>query len=379
MKRNAHSPRSFSPQQVAAFRLARHHLLSPAGSDPVAVCRAVCGVQAQLMPAAHLNMAARTRGLSRARIQSALWQERTLVKCLCMRQTVHLLPTAEFHVYAAAVRHSRVAAVERIMGRFRITLADREALLRAIMETLDTGPVAKGELTARIRPRVNSRVRAWMDRVWNAARLALVEGLICYGPDRGQQVTFVRVDRWLPSARTIAEAGAQRRLLADFLGSYGPATLQDFSKWSGIPIAEARRAWEASRDELAEVTVSGRPAWLLRKDLKTLQASRLDRLTVNLLAAFDSYLLAHAEKNHLIEPRHHKRVFRSLGQISPVVLVDGRVAGTWRHTGGSGGSLVVSAEMFAKPSAAIRERIEAVAARQEDFLGRRVGVKFVRA
>ncbi len=364
--------------QVAAFRLARHHLLSPAGSDPVAVCRDVCGVQAQLMPAAHMNIAARTRGLSPARIEAALWRERTLVKTLCMRQTLHLLPAAEFPVYAAAVRRSRVAAIERIMARFRITAGDREALLRAILEALADGPVAKGQLTARTRPRVSSRVRAWMDRVWNANRLALAEGLLCYGPSRGQQVTFVRVDRWLPGRRAVPEDEAQRRLLADFLRAYGPASLRDFSKWSGIPVAEARGAWESLADELAEVRVSGRPAWLLRKDLHALRASAFDSPVVSLLAAFDSYLLAHAEKDQFLEPRHYKRVFRSLGWISPVVLVNGCVAGTWRHSPGGSNRLTVSLELFAKPSGALCDRIEEQATRHGDFLGRRVELKFVR-
>lgn len=364
--------------QVAAFRLARHHLLSPRGNDPVVVCRDICGMQAQLMTAARMNIAARTRGLAPERIETALWEERTLVKSLCMRQTVHLLPAAEFHVYATAVRRSRVAAVERIMARFRITAADREALLRAILESLAAGPVAKGELTARVRPQVSSRVRAWMDRVWNPARLALVEGLICYGPDRGQQVTFARVDHWLPRAPKIAEDAAQRRLLKNFLRAYAPATLRDFSKWSGIPVAEARAAWESVKDELAEVSVLGRPAWLLRKDLEALRDAALDRPVVNLLAAFDPFLLAHAEKDHLLDRRDYKRVFRSLGWISPVVLLDGRVAGIWRHTPQRDGCLAVSVELFAKPAGTLCERLEEQAARVGEFLGRRVAMELVR-
>ncbi len=328
------------------------------------------------MTAAHWNISARTRGLSPARIETALRKECALVKSLCMRQTVHLLPAAEFHVYSAAVRQSRVAAVVRIMERFGITPRDREALLRATLEILESGPMTKGELTARIRPRVSSRVRAWMDRVWNANRLALVEGLVCYGPEQGQQVTFVRVDRWLPGRRTIAAEEAQRRLLAGFLRSYGPASLADFSKWSGIPIAEARLAWGASSDELAEVSISGQPAWVLRKDLSALRASALAGRAVSLLAAFDSYLLAHAKKDHLVEPRHYKRVYRSLGWISPVVLVDGRVAGLWRHSPRRGGGLTIAVELFAKPSGALREHIEEQAARHGEFLGRPVQTEF---
>jgi uncharacterized protein YcaQ len=377
-KRNPTTAISVTAEQVAAFRLARHHLLSTKGSDPVAVCRDVCGVQAQLMPAARMNIAARTRGLSPAGIEEALWQERTLVKTLCMRQTVHLLPAAEFHTYATAVRRSRVAAVERIMARFHITPADRETLLRAILEALEAGPVAKRELTDRTRRRVSSHVRAWMDRVWNANRLALVEGLICYGPDRGQQVTFVRVDRWLPAQPAISEADAQRQLLARYLRAYGPATLRDFSKWSGIPVAEARGAWEVSTDVLAEVKVAGRSAWLLRKDLEALRAAAFDAPAVNLLAAFDSYLLAHTEKEHLIEPRHYKRVYRALGWISPVVLVRGRVAGTWEHAVRKG-RVEISVQPFRAMPRAVKRGIEEEAERLGQFLGAEPMVHFGRS
>ncbi len=107
MKKPSRAILAVTPSQVAAFRLARHRLISPAGNDPVEVCRDVCAVQAQLKSAARLAIAARTRGLAPARIEAALWHERTLVKTLCMRQTVHLLPSAEYFVYMTAVRRSR--------------------------------------------------------------------------------------------------------------------------------------------------------------------------------------------------------------------------------------------------------------------------------
>jgi len=379
MKKKSAAARAVSPSQVAVFRLARHHLLSPAGTDPVAVCRDVCGIQAQLMPAARMNIAARTRGLCPARIEAALWHERTLVKTLCMRQTLHLLPAADFHAYAAAVRQSRVAAVVRIMAGFHITARDVETLNRVTLELLEAGPLPLRELTDRLRPRVSPRVRAWMARVWNAARLALAEGLICYGPDRGQQVTFVRADQWLPRQRRMAEDEAQRLLLRKFLRAYGPATLRDFSKWSGIPVRDARTPWEAAAGELAEVSVGGRNAWLVRDDLEELSSRRPGPVAVNLLAAFDPFLLAHAEKGHLVEPRHYKRVFRNQGWISPVVLVDGRVAGIWRHSPGRRGRLPVSVELFAKSGSTLRERIEEQAARHGEFLGLRAELDFLRS
>ena len=365
-----------SPQQVAAFRLARHHLLAPKGNDPVAVCRHVCGIQAQLMTAARMNLAARTRGLSPNAIEAALWRDRTLVKSLSIRQTVHLLAAEDFPVFAAAIRRSRLAAVVRVMERLRITPSDREALLRATLESLEGGPVAKGELTRRIRPRVSSRVREWMDRVWNAARLALVEGLICYGPDCGQQVTFVRVDRWLPAAPRLTAGEAQARMLAAFLRAYGPATPRDFAKWSGLSAPEARAAWDAA-GELAEVRVGGDRAWLVRADLPALRNAAFDGPAVRLLAAFDSYLLAHAEKEHLVESRYYKRVYRNQGWISPVVLVRGAVEATWEHAV-AGDRLEITIHPFGTLPRDVRQGIEAEAGYLARFLGKPPAIAYAR-
>ena len=374
-----HSPSRLrvTPQQVAAFRLARHHLAALRSNDPVAVCRDVCGVQAQLMPAAQMNLAVRTRGLTPASIAAALWRDRSLVKTLCMRQTVHLLPAAEFSLYLAAVRRSRVAAVERIMARFDITSRDKETLNRVTLESLDAGPLPMRELALRIRPRVSGRVRAWMDRVWNPVRLSLVEGLICYGPDSGPQVTFARVDQWLPHSRTFEEGEAQRLVLIKFLRGYGPATLGDFSHWSGIPVSDARPVWERLAGDLAEVTVEGRSAWLLPRDVAELRSSHRRGTVVNLLAAFDSFLLAHAEKSHLVEPGYYKQVFRSLGQISPVVLVNGRITGTWKQAPGRKQTWTLSVKLFNTPRNVLRAQIEEQAERLGAFLGRRAETRFL--
>ncbi len=101
--------------QVAAFRLARHHLLAshvreryagePGSARLAQVVGDVCGIQAQVMSAAELALWTRMHGLTRGEIPSALWKDRVLVKTSCMRQALHLLPGSEFHIFMGAVRH----------------------------------------------------------------------------------------------------------------------------------------------------------------------------------------------------------------------------------------------------------------------------------
>src|SRR2546427_10710633 len=82
-----------SADQVAAFRLTRHHLATPAPKASLArVAGDMCGAQAQIMSAAALSLRARIRGLRPEDVEKALWRERTLAKGGGMRGTGHPVP-----------------------------------------------------------------------------------------------------------------------------------------------------------------------------------------------------------------------------------------------------------------------------------------------
>src|SRR5712691_4879996 len=98
------TPAQIRTEAIARFRLRRHHLLDERPDDAVTICRDMCGVQAQVMSAAYLQLWTRNHAITRAEIESALWKSRTLIKTSLMRQTLHLIPADEFTLYIAAQR-----------------------------------------------------------------------------------------------------------------------------------------------------------------------------------------------------------------------------------------------------------------------------------
>jgi hypothetical protein len=353
--------------QVNAFRLARHRLLEPDATSLANICRDVGGIQAQMMSAAEIGLWARRRPLRRAEIHAALWTKRALVKTLTLRRTLHLLPAADFPVYASALRSNLVAQVRRIMARLGVTPAEADALNDAIADALRSGPLPTKAIREKVVPKVSKRVRKFLSLVWSICWPAMVEGLVCYGPPHGAEVTFVLVKHWLPGTRPLEELKARQILLRRFLGAYGPATPRDLAKWTGIPMPGVNRTWESLADELVEVSVGGQRASLLRKDLPALAKASLSAPVVRLLPNFDSYLLGHADKSHLVHARHYKRVYRNAGWISPVVLIDGRVAGVWALTR-KGKGITISVTPFDKLTKAHRAAIEEEAASLGVFL-----------
>jgi hypothetical protein len=56
-------------------------------------------------------------------------------------------------------------------------------------------------------------------------------GDLCFGPSRGQQVTFVNPRAWIGSWQTIESKQALQEIARQYLQAYGPATSDDFARW----------------------------------------------------------------------------------------------------------------------------------------------------
>jgi hypothetical protein len=352
----------FSAEQIHAFRLRRHHLLDASGKDLVTICRDVCGVQAQIMSAAQLQLWARNHAIAPEMVNDALWKTRSLVKTSLMRQTLHLVPADEFSLYIAAHKSARAKAVLSIMARCKITWEEADALSALILEELKAGPAPRAAITAAVRPKVSKRLRVWMDKVWSIVRLPVIEGLVCYGPGEGNQATFIRTEHWLPVRPKIDEIQAQKELFRKYLRAYGPATLHDFAHWSLISMAEVK----ALRPLLDAEIVEHNCLLLLREDMKTLQAASPELNSVHLLPYFDVYLLAHRFKEHFLKPQFYKRVYRNQGWISPVVLINGEIAGVWTYKL-SRKSVEIEIELFPRVGSRTRTQIKDRAAELADL------------
>jgi uncharacterized protein YcaQ len=193
--------------------------------------------------------------------------------------------------------------------------------------------------------------------------------VVCSGPNDGGEATFVRADAWLPTWRDSPPDRAEDEILRRYLRSFGPATVQDFVAWTQMTLADARGIWARLAGELALVDVDGWPAWILREDLPELEVARIEESTVRLLPYFDSFLLGHAGRHHLLELERHKRVYRNQGWIAPTVLVGGRITGVWEYHL-EGDRLTVRVEPFGRFPSHVASALKTEIAELARFLGR---------
>lgn len=376
---------SITSDQVSAFRLVRHHLFRRAPRKAlVSVLRDMAGAQAQLLSAAQLSLWTRVRDLRMTDIDNAL-QDRTIVKAACMRRTLFLVPASDLAVF---VRGSAGRAEKESRWARGKGVPDRviDAAIDAALGALDE-PLTRSEIAERVGRKLGVQTQAIRGGGWGTRRkvaavpvghltypvvdllhLAGARGVVCYGPSRGSEPTFVRADAWIPGWRDVPRQEAESRLLRIYLRAFGPATPADFAMWTGINLREAREIWRREQAGLAAVDVQGWESTVLREDLDKLVTADFEYPIIRLLPHFDSFILGHKDRDHLVDLKHRPQVYRPQGWIVPVVLVNGRIRGVWERVR-EGERLHLKVTKFGPLS---RQVIAAIRAEAED-LGRFLG------
>jgi uncharacterized protein YcaQ len=204
---------------------------------------------------------------------------------------------------------------------------------------------------------------------WGALlKPAAFRGLLCFAPGVGQQVRFTRPDRWLPAVDEVDPKRALQDVTRRFLAANGPATRDDYARWWGMTPAAAGSLIRDLGDDVVAAEVDGAPMWMLAEHAaEAAQAQPV--ASVRLLPAFDQYVVgATRHAGHLLPGDFSGRIYRPQGWLSPVLLVDGRMVGVWRHER-KGARLLVRIEPFAKIAARNRVAAEGEAERLAAFSG----------
>jgi winged helix DNA-binding protein len=318
--------------QVHAFRLHRHHLDGRAPkSDLANVVGDIGGVQAQVMSAAELQVAVRV-DCEVEDVRNALWMDRSLVKTWLMRGTLHLAKSDDLPLYIGAMTALWKSQMRPSwLTHMQTTEAEFWQIVDRIGATLDGEPLTREELIAVVGQGKSERIRQLLGSGWGGMlKPAARSGLLCFGPNRGQSVTFVRPEKWLHSWHRVDKDNALALMARRYLSAYGPATKVDFARWWGAWPGVGNAAWSALKDELMTVSVDGVSMQILEKDIDSLLTARVGD-PVQLLPGFDTYLMGYAKRDHLVDREFASRVSRTAGWISACVLLNGEAIGTWTH------------------------------------------------
>jgi hypothetical protein len=268
-------------------------------------------------------------GTTDARIERAL-SDGSILRTHVLRPTWHFVAAADLRWMldlTAARIHRAMATYRRHAGLGEkeltraIAVIERGLEKRALTRAELRAALARGGITA------NSMQMAYH------SMYAELEGVVCSGPRRGPLHTYALFAERVPRARRLPRDEALAELTARYFRSHGPATIADFVWWSGLTVADAKRGLEINRAK--SDTIDGRTYWTIGRARPPAPAQG----TAYLLPIYDEYLVAYRDRAAV--PHGPAKVgagAETSVTFQHAMIVDGRVAGTWRTTAGPSGA-----------------------------------------
>ncbi|MFE0626222.1 winged helix DNA-binding domain-containing protein [Streptomyces sp. NPDC058864] len=329
--------------------LDRQLLLARSRMGPLEAVGHLVGLQSQAPHAAYTALWTRLDGFAFADL-SRLLLDRGVVRIALLRGTVHLVTADD----ALRLRPVLQPLLDRQIAQgpwgAGVRGVDRDEAVAACRALVGTRARTPGELRDLLGPR-------WPD----ADPASLVNALrnwlpLVQVPPRGVwgvtgRTAYTTADSWL-GPRPVAAADP-RALVRRYLAAFGPASVADAQKWSGLTgLREVFASMELRRyrDEEGRVLHDD-------PDAAPLPDPDLP-VGARFVADFDNLVLSHADRSRILAREDVRRVMTANGIVRGTVLVDGFVAGTW-STDRARGAAVVTVAPFAPLAAADREALEA--------------------
>jgi hypothetical protein len=301
--------------------LARQLLLARVKLKPAAAIQRLAGIQAQLARPPFVGLWSRLEGFQREDLVRAV-ERREVVRGTLMRGTLHMVARPDYLSWRAALQPMLSRSMAAVLGH-RTKGLDTDRLVAAARAYFDEEPRTFAELREHLQtmfPGLDERAMGYMVRM----RLPLIQT-----PEAGARwaysstADFAVADSWL--GEPVAAKDRSEAMALSYFAAFGPAGIDDFASWSGLPTARAvvdalRPKLRTFRDE------QGRELF----DLATApQPDEDEEAPVRFAPEFDGLLLGYADRGRIGAHEHKAALFRKNLIVPATFFVDGFLAGLW--------------------------------------------------
>ena len=152
-------------------------------------------------------------------------------------------------------------------------------------------------------------------------------------------------------------------LAKKYFASRGPATVEDFSWWSGLTLTDARRGLESIKKDLLCEKMAGSEYWFGHK----MQTPVKPAASVYLLPAFDEFIISYKDRSASLPAEHGKKALTGNGIFYPVIIVNGKVTGLWKRSVQKN-TLYIETNFFEKPGRTTERLLKNEIKRLQQFL-----------
>lgn len=311
---------------LARQRLRHQRLTGPPLGSPADVVRWLGAVQAQDYPGAKWALALRTRDASSDALDRA-FNEGAFLRTHVLRPTWHLVAPEDIRWMLAlsAPRIKRaLASYDRKLELDGPTLARAHTLLVDALR--DGRPRTRSELADTL---ATGGIEARSSRLAHLVMHAELDGLVCSGPLRGKQHTYVLFDTRVPAAPPRPREESLAALAQRYFASHGPATAHDFAWWAGLTVSDARQALHLLGPDVERTALGSKTYWTTA----TAPLPKAVEPTLHLLPNYDEFVGAYRDKAPSVYPGAMGVLDGwGTGRTPHLIVRDGLIVGGWRRS-----------------------------------------------
>ncbi len=240
---------------IATHRLVNQQIAETTCKTPQEIVTSLVAMQSQEFVIAKWAIGLRLPGSTESDIDKA-FNEGSILRTHLMRPTWHFVVPADIR-WLLALTAPRVNAINAYMYR-KCELDDKlfNRTNDIMIKMLEGGKhLTRTEINSAFEKEKIIRDGIGLSCIMMKAEL---EGIICSGPRVGKQFTYALLEERVSKVKAFDRDEALSKFVFRYFTSRGPATLQDFTTWSGLTMKDAKDGVESLKTKLTKEIIEGK-------------------------------------------------------------------------------------------------------------------------
>ncbi len=309
------------PEEIRKLRLYNQQLLQSHYTTPQQIVSYMAAMQAQEYAMAKWAIALRLQNPTTDTIIEKAFNNGEILRTHILRPTWHFVSPIDIK-WMLTISAPRVTQANAFMYRKYNTDAKFFAKCNSLIEkSLECNNYLTRDALRNILKQnsVDTGDSIKMSIIMMQAEL---EGLICSGPREGNQFTYALLDERTPQAKVLLREEALAELCRRYFVSRGPATVKDFTAWSGLTVKEAKEGIAMINKERSHFTADGGEYYF-----KEIAGIPQKGQATFLMPDYDEYGMGYKDRSVLQNPENPQKTI-----FDRMLIVEGMVAGSWKRT-----------------------------------------------
>ena len=217
----------------------------------------------------------------------------------------------------------------------------------------------------------NSGISTNENRASHIFMHAEMEGILCSGSSKQNKRTFALLSERVKKTKSLTRQESLEKIARKYFSSHYPATIQDFTWWSGLPAGDARNALDMVKSDFIPVKLAEETYWLD----KSFSGIKKDESELFLLPAFDEFLISYKDRSASLPASLNKKTVSNNGIFWPIIVMDGQVTGLWKRTQKKD-RILIEANFFKPPSKKTILLMEKASQNLAVYFGKRIELAY---